>query len=71
MEGQQVWASKAAGSYQELARVFSTYVTERQEEDCDCGTLPREGNCGDCPRVARLKRSAYQQMMEGKEALVR
>ena len=70
MEGQQVWASKAAGSYQELAKVFSTYVTDRQEEECDCGTLPNEGNCGECPRVARLKRSAYRQMMEGKEALV-
>lgn len=70
MEGQQAWAAKAASSYQELARAFSAYVTDRQEEICDCGTLPEEGNCGTCPRVARLKRSAYRQMMEGKEALV-
>ncbi len=70
MEGQQAWAAKAAGSYQELAKVFSAYVTDRQEEICDCDTTPEEGNCGTCPRVARLKRSAYRQMMEGKEALV-
>ena len=70
MEGQQQWMAKAAGSYQELAKVFSAYVTDKQEESCDCGTEPVEGNCGTCPRMARLKRSAYRQMMEGKEALV-
>ena len=70
MEGQQAWAAKAAGSYQELARVFSAYVTDRQEEGCDCGAVPEESNCGMCPRVERMKRAAYRQMMEGKEALV-
>lgn len=70
MEGQQAWAAKAAGSYQELARVFSAYVTDKQEESCDCSAEPEEGNCRTCPRMARLKRSAYRQMMEGKEALV-
>ena len=70
MEGQQAWAAKAAGSYQELARVFSAYVTDRQEEVCDCSTVSEEGGCEACPRVARLRRSAYRQMMEGKEALV-
>ena len=71
MEGQQAWAAKAASSYQELARAFSAYVTDKQEESCDCSAEPEEGNCGTCPRMARLKRSAYRQMMEGKEALVR
>ena len=70
MEGQQAWAAKAAGSYQELARVFSAYVTDRQEEVCDCSTVPKEDGCEACPKVARLRRSAYRQMMEGKEALV-
>ena len=70
MEGQQEWARKAAGSYQELARVFSSYVTDRQEETCSCGAVQEEETCINCSRVARLKRSAYRQMMEGKEALV-
>ena len=42
MEGQQEWARKAAGSYQELARVFSSYVTDRQEETCSCGAVQEE-----------------------------
>lgn len=69
------WTSRAADSYQELARVFSSYVSDRCKEqpqnmtdwDCPGG----EGHaCGSCPRVAWTKQSAYHQMMEGKEALV-
>lgn len=71
MEGQQQWTARAAQSYQELARVFSSYVTNKMEQTCDCGELPETNtSCGTCPRLARMKQSAYNQMMEGKEALV-
>lgn len=71
MEGQQQWTARAAKSYQELARVFSSYVTDKIERGCDCGELPEtEFSCSSCPRLARMKQSAYNQMMEGKEALV-
>ena len=71
MEGQQQWTARAAKSYQELARVFSTYVTNRMEQECDCKeTGENEDSCNSCPRLARMKQSAYNQMMEGKEALV-
>ena len=71
MEGQQEWTARAAKSYQELARVFSSYITNKMEPECDC-TEPEEGqaSCNTCPRVARMKQSAYNQMVEGKEALV-
>ncbi len=70
MEGQLEWTTRAAKSYQELARVFSSYVTNKMEPECDYGELPEEYSCGTCPRVARMKQSAYNQMLEGKEALV-
>lgn len=70
MEEQLRWTSRAAGSYQELARVFHSYVTKNSDPECDCNIASEEGNCSTCPRVARLRRSAYNQMMEGKEALV-
>jgi len=71
MERQQEWTTRAAKSYQELARVFSTYITNKMEQECDCGILPEsEVSCQTCPRVARVKQSAYNQMLEGKEALV-
>lgn len=69
MTGQEQWTVRAAKSYQELAKVFSSYVSDRQM--CDCveegnGT----GDCTSCRKLARVKQSAYHQMMEGKEALV-
>lgn len=71
MERQQEWTTRAANSYQELARVFSMYLTDRMEQECDCGMMPeKEVSCSACPRVARVKQSAYNQMLEGKEALV-
>lgn len=71
MEGQQQWMARAARSYQELARVFSNYVTDRMEQECNCRELPSERtSCGACSRLARIKQSAYNQMLEGKEALV-
>lgn len=71
MEGQQQWTARAARSYQELARVFSSYVTNKREQECDCSGTEETGiSCGACPRLARMKQSAYNQMMEGKEALV-
>ena len=71
MEGQQLWTARAARSYQELARVFSDYVTENTKPECDCGAEhPEERSCGSCARLDRMKRSAYNQIMEGKEALV-
>jgi len=69
MTGQEQWTVRAAKSYQELARVFSGYVTDRQV--CDCGEEePAAGDCASCRKLARVKQSAYHQMMEGKEALV-
>ena len=71
MTGQEQWTARAAKSYQELAKVFSNYVTDRQEPECECrdtGTLT--GDCTSCRKLARVKKSAYHQMMEGKEALV-
>lgn len=71
MDGQQQWTARAARSYQELARVFSDYVTDKKEQLCDCGELPENpDSCSSCKRLARIKQSAYNQMMEGKEALV-
>lgn len=71
MERQQEWTTKAAKSYQELARVFSAYVTNKMEQGCDCSIVPeQEASCQTCPRVARVKQLAYNQMLEGKEALV-
>lgn len=71
MEGQQQWTARAARSYQELARVFSSYVTDKMDSGCTCGEIREtEFSCGACPQLARMKRSAYNQMMEGKEALV-
>jgi len=70
MEGQQEWTARAAKSYQELARIFASYVTNRMEQECDCNTLPEEVSCQACPRVARMKQLTYNQMLEGKEALV-
>ena len=71
MERQQEWTARAAKSYQELARVFSAYITNKMEPECECGILPEEEvSCHACPRVARVKQSAYNQMLEGKEALV-
>ena len=135
MEGQQIgyelegWAARAAESYQELARVFSSYVTERKTEpQKECSRIQEyitDRLCAGCPgleycrermdrreafeeavwkateqgsmereelpeffreecllgermteeiRLAILmdqtKRSAFNQMMEGKEALV-
>lgn len=71
MEGQQEWTARAAKSYQELARVFSTYISDKMEQECNCAELPDTPDaCTVCPRVARMKQSAYNQMMEGKEALV-
>jgi len=67
------WTVRAADSYQELARIFSSYITDKpvkeqellQEEQERC-----EGHCDSCVRLERTKRLAYHQMMEGKEALV-
>lgn len=71
MEGQQQWMARAAGSYQELARVFSAYVTNKMEQECSCREQEEgEQSCTACPRLARVKQSAYNQMLEGKEALV-
>lgn len=71
MEEQQQWTARAARSYQELARVFSSYVTDRMEQGCDCREPAEEaGNCCTCARLARMKQSVYNQMLEGKEALV-
>lgn len=79
MEGQPLsqelghWTAKAADSYQELASVFSAYVTNKkmQEQDfCSGEEIRCEGQCNSCVRLARTKQSAYNQMMEGKEALV-
>lgn len=71
MTGQAQWTEKAAKSYQELAKVFSSYVTDRKEPECECGEEGTEaGNCTSCRKLARIKKSAYHQMMEGKEALV-
>ncbi len=71
MERQQEWTARAARSYQELARVFSTYLTNKMEQECDCDIVSEEEvSCQTCPRVARVKQSAYNQMLEGKEALV-
>ena len=71
MEGQQQWTARAARSYQELARVFSSYVTDKREQECDCDKAEEtQISCNACPRLARMKQSAYNQMMEGKEALV-
>ncbi len=71
MEGQEQWTARAAESYQELARVFSSYVTNKIEQECNCAEMDgMETSCEKCPRVARMKQSAYNQMMEGKEALV-
>lgn len=67
------WTSRAAQSYQELARVFSAYVTEKKEEEekkfCRHGTDCQEG-CVSCKQLARTKQAAYHQMLEGQEALV-
>jgi len=69
MTGQEQWRLRAAESYRELARVFSNYVTDRQV--CDCaGEGTETGDCTSCRKLARVKQSAYRQMMEGKEALV-
>jgi len=71
MERQQEWTARAAKSYQELARVFSTYITNKMETECDCREVSgEEASCHACPRVAMIKQSAYNQMLEGKEALV-
>lgn len=70
MEGQQQWTARAAKSYQELARVFSDYVADSRKQNCECLEAAEEYNCVTCPRVARMKQSAYNQMLEGKEALV-
>lgn len=71
MEGQREWTARAARSYQELARVFSAYVSGKMEQECDCGGSLEEGfSCDSCPRIIRVKQSAYNQMLEGKEALV-
>ena len=42
MERQQEWTTKAAKSYQELARVFSAYVTNKMEQGCDCSIVPEQ-----------------------------
>ena len=71
MEGQQQWTTRAAQSYQELARVFAEYVSNKPEMECNCPEeLQEETSCTSCARIARMKQSAYNQMMEGKEALV-
>ena len=71
MEGQREWTTRAAKSYQELARVFSDYVTNRMEQQCECEELPDGADsCSSCSRLARIKQTAYNQMLEGKEALV-
>ncbi len=67
------WTSRAAQSYQELARVFSSYVTDRKTEEgkevCRENGECREA-CGSCRQLARTKQAAYNQMLEGQEALV-
>lgn len=71
MEGQQQWTARAARSYQELARVFASYVEDKTEQEDVCrGETEKEGSCGTCLKLARLKQSTYHQLMEGKEALV-
>lgn len=66
------WTNRAAQSYQELARVFSAYVTEKREEEekfCENVTDCKAG-CVSCKQLARTKQAAYHQMLEGQEALV-
>ena len=78
MEGQQrsrelaLWTAKAADSYQELASVFSSYVTNKKvsEQEAVFSEEFGEGHCDSCARLARTRQSAYNQMMESKEALV-
>ena len=100
MEGQityhqelEGWAARAAQSYQELAKTFSSYVTKQEEpeegrgekqgnaitmrlchgclhkEDCCRGEEVEEG-CNLAVFMNQMKRTAFNQMMEGKEALV-
>lgn len=67
------WTTRAAQSYQELARVFSAYVTERKQQDRETYGRERENctdRCGSCVQLARTKRAVYNQMLEGQEALV-
>lgn len=66
---QRQWAARAASSYQELAKIFSAYVTEKKEEG-DCTVQAEDGSCGTCRKLARMKQLTYNQMLEGKEALV-
>lgn len=80
MEGQGInkeleqWTTRAAQSYQELAGLFSSYVTDRckagQQENVEWNCEEGTYSCSHCPKVAWMKQSAYNQMMEGKEALV-
>ena len=66
------WTIRAAQSYQELARVFSAYVADRKKEEQEQWLPEQEcvGQCGSCHQLARTKRAAYNQMLEGQEALV-
>lgn len=70
MEGQLEWTARAAGSYQELARVFSDYVADSRKKNCECPEEEQGYTCMTCPKVARMKQAAYNQMLDGKEALV-
>ncbi|MBP3579607.1 MAG: SpoIIE family protein phosphatase [Lachnospiraceae bacterium] len=79
MEGQyrsgelERWTARAAESYQELARVFSSYVTDKKIEEQELSLKQPDGcggSCSACAQLARTKQSAYNQMLEGKEALV-
>ena len=65
MEGQREWTARAAQSYQELARVFSAYVTGKMEQECGCGESTQgEYSCETCPRISRIKQTAYNQMLD-------
>lgn len=71
-EEMERWTSRAAQSYQELARVFSAYITEKKEEEkrfCENGADGKE-DCVSCQQLARTKQAVYHQMLEGQEALV-
>lgn len=67
------WTARAADSYQELAQLFSSYLSDKkiQEQKLPgAETESCEGKCSECTRLARTKQSVYNQMLEDKEALV-
>lgn len=67
------WTNRAAESYQELARLFSSYLSDKKMQEQEGWNTEREnctGECGFCSQLARTRQSAYNRMLEDKEALV-